>query len=72
VTQGLFTDRYRANQAGAGLDIGPSETDVELTYADKIGERVTLQPDLQWIHRPSGNRDVEDALVVGLRLTVEL
>lgn len=72
VTQGRFTGRYRANQAALGVDVGASETDFELTYTDRIGERVVVQPDLQWIHDPSGDKAIDDALVVGLRFTFEL
>jgi porin len=72
VSQGRFTHRFRANAADVGDLVGPAETDFEITYADRLAPHLKLQPDLQWIHRPSGQAAIADALVLGLRLTVEL
>lgn len=44
---------------------------VELTYSDRIAPFLTLQPDVQYVRRPGGLRDVDDALVLGLRAIVE-
>jgi porin len=49
-----------------------SELQVEITYSDKVCPHLTVQPDLQWVRRPSGDRGIEDALVAGLRVSVEL
>jgi porin len=72
VVQGRLSRGHRANQADAGLTVGPSETEYECTYADTIAPHLVLQPDLQWVHRPSGQQAIHDALLLSLRLKVTL
>ena len=67
---GTLSSKYRANSADAGEPLDVAETAIELTYADKLGPHLTLQPDLQYIHRPSGDPAIKDALVLGLRAAV--
>jgi len=43
-----------------------SETVVELFYKLPVTPWLTLNPDLQWVHRPSGIQGT--ALVAGLRV----
>ena len=43
------------------------ETVVELTYQYQVSQSVFLQPDIQWIHRPSGDSSIDDAWAFGLR-----
>ncbi len=70
--QGILTDGYRHNQIDLGASMANAEAQIEVTYSDKLTPYLTLQPDLQWIRRPGGDRGIEDALVVGLRVSVEL
>ncbi len=72
VEQGLLSSKHRANGADAGFDLGSAESSLEITYSDKLTERLTIQPDLQYIRRPGGDRDADDAIVAGLRLTLDL
>lgn len=51
----------------AGLDA--AETTVELTYALPVHEKVTLQPDVQWVRNPGGDPTIPDALVIGMRIS---
>ncbi len=67
---GTLSAKYRANSADAGAPLDTAEIAIELTYADKLGAHLTLQPDLQYIHRPSGDPTIKDALVLGLRTAV--
>lgn len=48
----------------------PAELAFEISYADKAGKFLTLQPDVQYVLRPSGDRGVRDAVVLGLRASV--
>lgn len=70
VSADLSTPYRRANPAGEPALTG-SEGMVELTYSDRIAPFLTLQPDVQYVRRPGGLRDVDDALVLGLRAIVE-
>ena len=70
VSQAWITRRARDNGADAGQVIGPAETAFEATYADSLNAQVTLQPDVQYVIRPGGARDVRNALVTTLRVRV--
>lgn len=72
VNQGLLSDGYRRNQIDLGAPMSNSEIQIEATYSDKILPFLTIQPDLQWVRRPGGDRSIEDALVAALRVSVEL
>jgi porin len=52
----------------AGQDIGQSETNVETTYRYVFKDWLNIQPDLQYVIDPHGDRHVRDAFVAGLRL----
>ena len=68
----VFSDGYLDNGRDAGLDLSGSETVWELTYSDLITDHIRLQPDIQYVRRPSGDHSIKDAVVVGLRLSIEL
>jgi|CXWL01.1.fsa_nt_gi porin len=72
VNQGMLSEGYRQNQIDLGASMSDSELQVEITYSDKVCPHLTVQPDLQWVRRPSGDRGIEDAFVAGLRVSVEL
>jgi porin len=72
LAQGLVSKRYRANGADEGLDLGPAESRIEVTYSDSLAGRLTLQPDLQVIRRPGADRNVRTAVVAALRVSVSL
>lgn len=71
VAKGIINGRYRANLADAGTSPARSETQLELTYSDLLFGMVTVQPDIQYVFNPGGDRDAPDAVVIGLRLGVE-
>lgn len=49
-----------------------AETTWEATYSAKVGDILTLQPDVQYIVHPSGAPGQRDALAVGLRIVAAL
>jgi len=55
-----------------GYAMDEAETVVELTYRAELGSVLLLQPNLQWIQNPGMNPEVNDALVLGLRLHVHV
>lgn len=63
-TSNHFRDAMRAEGGNPG-----NETVVELTYSDQIVPWLALQPDVQWVHQPGGDRNVPDAVVGIVRLT---
>ena len=70
--QGYLSSKMRANMAAGGIDASRAETGFEVTYSDRLNDRVTLQPDLQVILDPGGESGADPVLVLGLRLTVDL
>ncbi|WGM40687.1 carbohydrate porin [Caulobacter sp. NIBR1757] len=72
VQQGYLSSKMRANMAGGGLDASNAETGLEVTYSDRLGDRITLQPDLQVILDPGGESGADPVVVLGLRVTVDL
>lgn len=71
-------DRDTAFFTGDVIPVRSNEFIAELTYKAQIAQGWTLQPDLQYIWRPGANaadpndptRPIENALVLGLRTTV--
>ena len=71
INQGLINSRQRANDRDLGGDPARGESAIEITYADKIGENLTLQPDLQLIHNPGADQGRDAVVVATLRATLE-
>ena len=72
INQGVLSDGHRQNQIDLGAPMDDSELQVEITYSDKVLPFLTVQPDLQWVRRPGGDRSVDDAVVAAVRFSVEL
>lgn len=69
VHQGLLSAKARANLADGGVNAAAAEQGIEITVADTFG-RWTLQPSLQWIDNPGGDRDAEPVVVATIRVSV--
>ena len=73
-----FDQDFAANNPGTFAPVRSVETFVELTYQYQIAPWWNLQPDIQYLFRPSGgivdpnnaNRIVRDEAVFGLRTTI--
>ena len=70
VSQAWISPGAVKNIRDAGGDATHLETQFELTFSDQISEHVTLQPDLQYVVNPGGDRSVDNALVLGLRVGI--
>lgn len=70
ISQAWISPGAVKNLRDAGGDPTHLETQFEITWSDKLSDHVTLQPDIQYIVSPGGDRSVDDALVVALRLGV--
>jgi porin len=69
--QGRLSKKYRANIRDAGALPGKAESGLEVTYSDTIG-RLSVQPDLQIVRHPGGERKRRNAVVAGVRFTLAL
>ncbi len=72
VQQGVLNRKFRDNLRDAGGRPARAESGLELTYSDKLTNRITLQPDLQWIHHAGGDRNAKNRLVAALRLKIDI
>ncbi len=72
VQQGRLSSKMRANMFGGGIDASNAETGFEVTWSDRLNDRITLQPDLQIILDPGGESGADPIVVLGLRVTVDL
>ncbi|MBC8040178.1 MAG: carbohydrate porin [Opitutaceae bacterium] len=67
VTYGKFSDEFFTEQVG----LGGSPVDYEMVF--EVGHRVQLtkyayvQPDIQFIKRPGGTGNIDDAVVLGVQ-----
>jgi len=66
--QAFLTDKFRRNEADAGIRRGDSETGFEITLADRVASWLTLQLDSQYIRSSDQSPGARDAVIVGLRL----
>jgi porin len=64
--------RLSSGSRQADAHLGLAETALELTYAIQLSDRLAIQPDLQYIIHPGGDRTLDDALVIGVRMAVQL
>ena len=71
VDQAFLSSKYRANALDGGVRLHRTESLAEVTYADQIGRRLTVQPSLQWTHHPSGDPALPDAFVGALRVSIK-
>jgi porin len=70
--QAWVSARQRDLTALGGDNPSRDETGLEITYSDKLAPHVTLQPDLQVIVHPGGLEDAKTAVVIGLRVKIDL
>ena len=50
------------------MGVKSHESVLELTYLYQVSPAVYIQPDVQWINRPTGDNTLSDAWAVGLRV----
>lgn len=58
--------------AAAKIPPRRAETNFELTWQRRVSERLTLQPDVQYVVNPGWDPALRDALVLGVRLDLTL
>ncbi len=71
VNQAYLAHGYRRLLATDGIESAAAETAFELTYSDRLAPWLSVQPDLQLVVNPAGERGRGAVLVAGLRTTFE-
>ncbi len=67
VDQALLGDQFRKASAAGGVPLTGAETHFEATYAVALTKHVIVQPDVQYILNPGGDKAAKDELVFLLR-----
>jgi porin len=65
-----LTRKGRDNLSDAGASPARAETGLEVTYADGLTSWLTIQPNLQVVWMPGGDRNADPAIVLGMRFTI--
>lgn len=68
--QGRFSAKHRDNERDLGVDAADAETGFEITYSDQITPWLRVQPDLQLVLDPGGDRARDELWVAGLRIEI--
>ncbi|MGO1120774.1 carbohydrate porin [Rhodovibrionaceae bacterium A322] len=71
VTTGWYSRALRSAQGEAGLSKQSQETVIEVNHNFKLNRGINFQPDMQYVIRPKGTGDVNNALVLGFKLAVQ-
>ena len=65
-------DDYRNLLLMAGVNSDRREINYELTYRAQISKWLTIQPDIQYIKNPGTEPTLDDVLIFGIRIEIEL
>lgn len=71
ITVGWYGSPYHDGREAAGLAEKDYEAVVELNHRFVLGRGLAIQPDLQYIIRPGGTGAIDDALVIGAKVSVD-
>lgn len=67
VTYGKFSDEFSAEQVGLGGSAVDYEMVVEIGHRVQLTKYAYIQPDIQFIKRPGGTGNIDDAVVLGVQ-----
>jgi porin len=67
---GALSQNYRRSNPAGLPPLTASETTLEITYRDEIVKGVSVQPDVQYVINPSADPTIDNALVLGLRISI--
>jgi len=67
VTYGQFSEAFSDEQAGLGNSRVSHELVIEVGHRVQLTRYAYIQPDIQFIQRPGGTGDIDDAVVLGVQ-----
>lgn len=65
---GTFSREYAESIESEVVGFATAETVIDVSYIIQLGEHFFVQPDIQYVIRPSGLRSIPNALVLGLQV----
>lgn len=69
---GALGDDEKDRRIADGEDPADGELNIELTYALSLTERISIQPNLQYIASPAGDSRADDTVAIGVRFSIDL
>jgi porin len=72
VSQGRLGANFRQGLHDAGIEPAAAEYAAELTYADTLSDRVTLQPSVDVVRAAGGDHRAKDEVILTLRVRINL
>jgi porin len=70
ITSGWFGDEVNVARRTEGLPDKDYEAVIELNHQFVLGRGISIQPDIQYIIRPAGTGEIDNALAIGARVSV--
>ena len=70
ITSGWFGDQVNVARQTQGLAEKDYEAVIELNHLFVLGWGISIQPDIQYIIRPAATGDIDNALAIGARVSV--
>ncbi|MTW22115.1 carbohydrate porin [Allochromatium palmeri] len=70
ITSGWFGNEVNVARRAQGLAEKDYEAVIELNHQFVLGRGISVQPDIQYIIRPAGTGDIDNALAIGARVVV--
>ncbi|AFL72334.1 carbohydrate porin [Thiocystis violascens] len=71
ITSGWFGDRVNVARNAQDLAEKDYEAVIELNHKFVLGHGIAIQPDLQYVIRPAGTGDIDNALLIGAKVSVQ-
>jgi porin len=65
IANGWFSDKIRNAEHRAGVEKQSAETVLELNHQIQITPAIYIRPDLQYVIKPNGFSDIDNALAIG-------
>lgn len=70
LSSGWFGDEVNVARRADGVPTKAYEAVVELNHQFVLGRGIRIQPDIQYIIRPAGTGEIDNALLIGARVSV--
>jgi porin len=70
IISGWFGDEVNVSRRGERLPEKDYEAIIELNHQFVLGRGISIQPDIQYIIRPVGTGEIDNALAIGARVSV--
>jgi porin len=71
LSKGWFSEALKQSRRADGLAVKHDEAVVELNHRFELGRGISIQPDLQYVINPAGTKQIEDAFLIGAKVSIQ-